>query len=183
MSGLRSAAVIGLLALVLGGCAAIDPIARNGGRPARIVLHYDFAGEWAATAGDECSPRLGLSDGVFVDIATDPDGAAGRFFIAQFFMLGPGDRARALVATMDAEGVLPLAIEAETTADGQRVPVTYRLHLESLDASHVRLTAFQAVIKTQTGESSVDLLAKAAAGDGIPVLSAAGPRGLCLKRF
>lgn len=183
MHALPRTPIVALLAIAIGGCAAIDPIARNGGRPDRIVLHYDFAGKWAATAGDECSPRFGISDSVFVDIATGPNGNAGQFFITQFFMLGPGDRAQALVATMDAEGLLPLMIETETTTDGRRVPVTYRLSLESLDAGHIRLIGFQAIVKTRTGESSVDLLAEAAAGGGIPVLSAAGRRGLCLKRL
>lgn len=183
MSGSARAGIVALLAIAIAGCVAVDPIARNGGRPERIVLHYDFSGEWAATAGDECAPRLGLSDGVFIGIAANSNGAAGRFYVERFFMLGSGDRAQALVATMDADGTLPLAVETETMTDGRRMPVTYHLRLESLDASHVRLTGFHAIVKTQAGESSIDLLADAASGVGIPVLSAAGRRGLCLKRL
>lgn len=183
MNDFAQAGAAALLALVLGGCAAMDPIARNGGRPERIVLHYDFAGEWAATAGDDCAPRLGLSDGIFVEIASEPDGASGRFHVEKFFMLEPGDRARALVASMDGDGVLPLMVETETVTDGGRIPVTYRLHLRAVDANHVRLTGFQAMLPGRAEDSSVDLLAEAASGVGIPVLAAAGRRGLCLKRL
>lgn len=183
MSSLAQTGTAALAAFVLAGCAAIDPIARNGGRPERIVLHYDFTGEWAATAGDDCAPRLGLSDGIFIAIASEPDGTPGQFHVERLFMLEPGDRARALVASMDGDGVLPLAVETETMTEGRRIPVTYRLHLRAVDPNHVRLTGFQALLPGQGEDSSVDLLAEAASGAGIPVLAAAGPRGLCLTRL
>lgn len=183
MNGLFRTWTVALLALLLGGCAALDPIARNGGRPERIVLHYDFAGAWAATAGDECAPRLGMSDDVFVAIASDPNGGAGRFYVERFFMLAPGDRAQALVAAMDIDGTLPLTVETEAPIDRPNAPIIYRLRLQALDTNHIRLTAFHAVVGTPGGDSSIDLLADAASRTGVPVLSAAGQHGLCLLRL
>jgi hypothetical protein len=160
------------------------PPAATGALPARIVLHYDFAGDWAATAGDFCEERLDLSQGVFLTIAGAPDGGTSTFHVARFFMLEEASRAEALVGVADESGVLPLSVETEGVIDGRAAAISYDLRLEPEDPHRIRLTAFMMTVQDRTGQAvRADLLAEAAADRTIPVLSAAGRRGLCLKRL
>jgi len=179
----RSAAAFGI-ALALFACTAPRPGTDSGPLPARIVLHYDFAGDWAATAGDACEERLDLSEGVFLSIAAAPDGGPAAFHVARFFMLEAGSRAQALVGIADDAGVLPLTVETEGVVDGRAAEITYDLTLEPEDPRRIRLSGFVMTARDRTGETvRADLLAEAAADPTIPALSAAGRGGLCLKRL
>ncbi|UCH73817.1 MAG: hypothetical protein JSU82_16070 [Rhodospirillales bacterium] len=176
----RASAALGL-ALALFGCATTPPAPID--RPERIVLHYDFAGDWAATAGDSCDERLDLSEGVFVGITRADDSGPSAFYVSRFFMLETYARAQALVGRPDANGALPLTVETEGTIDGRNAAITYDLTLEPLDPRRVRLTAFAVAVRDRAGQAvRRDLLAEAEERT-IPVLSEAGELGLCLKRL
>ncbi len=172
-------------ALALFGCATAPQ--RDGGvaaPPQRVVLHYDFAGDWAATAGDGCAERLDLSDAVFLTIAGAGDGDPSAFHVARFFMLEEARRAEALVGRADPGGVLPLRVETEGVIDGRPAAITYDLTLRSEGPRRIRLTGFLITVRDGAGETvRRDLLAAAAADPTIPVLSEAGDTGLCLKRL
>lgn len=152
--------------------------------PQRVVLHYDFAGDWAATAGDACAERLDLSQGVFLTIAGAADRSPAAFHVARFFMIEEAERAEALVGTADETGRLSLTVETEGVIDGRAAAITYDLRLEPDGPRRVWLTAFAMTVRDRTGEAArADLLARAATDPTIPVLSEAGERGLCLKRL
>ena len=172
-------------ALAVSACAGSkppEPAPNAGALPARIVLHYDFAGDWAATAGDYCEERLDLSQGVFLTVAGADGG--GAFHVARFFMLEEASRADALVGVADHAGVLQLTVETDGVVDGRAAEIAYDLRLEPHDPHHVRLTAFMMTVRDRAGETvRADLLAEAASDRTIPVLSVAGPGGLCLKRL
>lgn len=178
-------AIIIPLALAVFGCtSARTPEGTVGLLPERIVLQYDYTGDWAATAGDHCQERLDLSRAVFLGIDASPDGGASAFHIARFFMLDEARRAQALVGVADGTGVLPLTVETEAVIDGRDASVTYDLMLEPQDPHHIRMTVFRMTARDLAGRTiQADLLAETAADPTIPVLSAAGSRGLCLKRL
>jgi hypothetical protein len=171
-------------ALAIAACAAPqEPALDTGALPARVVLHYEFAGDWAATAGDACEERLGLSQGVFLTLAS-ADGGDSAFHVARFFMLEEASRADALVGVADHAGVLQLTVETDGVIDGRAADIAYDLRLEPHDPHHVRLTGFIMTVRDRAGETvRADLLAEAASDRTIPVLSVAGPSGLCLKRL
>jgi len=172
------------IALAVAACAAPQPPADPVALPSRIVLHYDFAGDWAATKGDQCEERLDISDAVFLSIAPAPGDDPSAFHVARFFMLEEGAPAQALVATTDGAGDLSLIVETEEVIDGRDAEVTFNLTLEPEDPRHVRLTAFRMTMRDRAGLTvQADLLARAAADPTIPVLSEAGSLGLCLKRM
>jgi len=181
----RRLAALSVMAFAAFACTAPQRPAMEGGAlPERVVLHYDFAGDWAATAGDYCEERLDLSEGVFLSIAAAPDGDPSAFHVARFFMLEEANRAQALVGTADEAGALPLTVETDGVIDGRAAAVTYDLTLEPEDPHRIRLTAFVMTVQDRAGETvRADLLATAAADRTIPVLSVAGRRGLCLKRL
>jgi hypothetical protein len=181
---IRWVAALGFATALFACAAPPQPAMEAGALPARIVLHYDFAGDWAATAGDYCEERLDLSEGVFLTIAGAPDGGAEAFHIARFFMLEDANRAQALVGMADETGALPLTVETEGVIDGRAAAITYDLTLKPEGPRRIRLTGFTMTAQDGAGETvRADLLAKAAADRTIPVLSAAGSRGLCLKRL
>ena len=87
--------------------------------PQQVLLHYDFSGDWMATAGDQCRERLGLSETVFLSIEKSQDAGEERYYIANFFMLEPGEPAEALVRATEDAGRLALAVETEGVVDGR----------------------------------------------------------------
>lgn len=152
--------------------------------PERVILHYDFSGDWMATAGDQCTERLDLSEAVFLSIGASQEGEPDRYHIADFFMLEPGEPAEALVGTADGDGMLAMAVETEGTVDGRRAAIIYALLLRQEGALHLRLRAFTMTVVDAQGRSTMtDLLAEAAADPSIPMLGALGRQGLCLKRL
>ena len=152
--------------------------------PERIQLHYDFSSDWMATAGDQCAERLNLSEAVFLSIGTSSQETAKRYHVADFFLLEPDEPAQAVVGTADGDGRLALAIETEGVADGRRVAIIYAMLLEPEGAFAIRLRAFTMTVRGADGRATeTDLLAQAAADPTIPILSAAGGEGLCLKRI
>ena len=152
--------------------------------PQRVVLHYDFSGDWMATAGDHCTERLDVSETVFLSIGGSPQGEPDRYHIADFFMLEPGEPAEALVGTADGDGRLALAVETKGVVDGRRATIIYALLLEQEGALAIRLRAFTMTARDSEGRATeADLLAEAAADPSIPMLGVAGTRGLCLKRL
>jgi hypothetical protein len=152
--------------------------------PERVLLHYDFSGDWMAAAGDQCSERLDLSETVFLTVVASPDGAPDRYHIADFFMLEPGEPAEAIVGVADGNGNLELSVETEGIVDGKRAAITYKLLLEQESARIMRLRGFDMLVRDSGGRTSeIDLLAEAANDPSIPVLGAQGNRGLCLKRL
>jgi hypothetical protein len=152
--------------------------------PERVLLHYDFSGDWMATAGDQCSERLDLSENLFLSIGTTPDGVSDRFHIADFFMLEPGEPAEALVSSPYEDGKLGLAVETEGLVDGRRAKIIYAMLLVQEGALVLRLRAMTMTATDSRGQvAEVDLLAEAAGDPSIPVLGAAGSKGLCLKRL
>lgn len=152
--------------------------------PERIILHYDFSGDWMATAGDQCAERLELSEAVFLSLGASPDGEPDRYHIADLFMLEPGEPAEALVGTADGDGRLALAVETEGMVDGRRAAIIYAILLQQEGALHLRLRAFTMTVRDVHGRATeTDLLAEAAADPSIPMLGARGSRGLCLKRL
>lgn len=173
-----------LLALTLAACAADTDDDRGKPLPERVLLHYDFSGDWMATAGDQCSERLDLSESVFLSIGTPEGGEPDRYHIADFFMLEPGEPSEALVSSPYEDGKLGLAVETEGEVDGRRAAIIYALLLEQEGALILRLRAFTMTARDAQGHiTEVDLLAEAAADPSIPILGAAGSRGLCLKRL
>lgn len=96
--------IAGLLALALTACTGPDKKAPMQPLPQRIQLHYDYSGDWIATAGDQCAERLNLSEAVFLSIGASPQKAPGRYHIADFFLLEPGEPAQAVVGTVDGDG-------------------------------------------------------------------------------
>ena len=152
--------------------------------PERVVLHYDFSGDWMAAAGDQCAERLDLSEMVFLSIGASQEGESDRYHIADLFMLEPGEPAEALVGTADGDGRLALAVETEGVVDGHRAAIIYALLLQQEGALIVRLRAFTMTVRDNRGRATeTDLLAEAAADPSIPMLGARGSRGLCLKRL
>lgn len=152
--------------------------------PERVLLHYDFSGDWMATAGDQCSERLDLSETVFLSIGTASDGTPDRYHIADFFMLEPGEPAEAQVSSPYEHGKLGLAVETEGMVDGRRARIIYAMLLEQEGALVLRLRAITMTATDNSGHvSQVDLLAEAAADPSIPFLGAAGSKGLCLRRL
>lgn len=182
-AGGRWIAVAGI-ALAVAACSATPPPATDtAAPPARIVLHYDFAGDWAATKGDRCEERLDLSQEVLLTIANVPERGPGAFHIARFTALEGGERAEALVGVVQENGALPLTVETVGIVDGRMVEMTLDLTLQAETPRHIRLTAYTASIREQSGRTvSMDLLADAARTGG-SVLSEAGQEGLCLKRL
>lgn len=152
--------------------------------PERVLLHYDFSGDWMATAGDQCNERLDLSETVFLSIEAAPDGAPDRYYIANLFMLEEGEPAEAQVSSTYEHGKLGLAVETEGMVDGHRAKIIYAMLLEQEGALVLRLRAFTMAATDANGNvSQVDLLAESAADPSIPFLGAAGSKGLCLKRL
>ncbi len=181
---IRRVAALGFAAALFACATPQPPATDTAALPRRVVLHYDFAGDWVATAGDYCEARIELSDGVFLTIAGATDGDPSAFHITRFFMLEDANRAHALVGVADEAGVLPLAVETEGVIDGRAAAITYDLTLQPEGPRRIRLTGFVATIRDRAGQTvRTDLLAEAAADRTIPVLSAAGSRGLCLKRL
>lgn len=171
------------LLLALTACAgSTDDDARP--LPERVLLNYDFSGDWMATAGDQCSERLDLSESVFLSIGSSPDGTPDRYHIADFFMLEPEEPAEAQVSSPYEHGKLGLAVETEGMVDGRRARIIYAMLLEQEGALVLRLRAFTMTATDNSGHvSQVDLLAEAAADPSIPFLGAAGSKGLCLRRL
>jgi hypothetical protein len=152
--------------------------------PERVVLHYDFSGDWVATSGDQCAERLDLSETAFLSIGAAQEGELDRYHIADLFMLEPGEPAEALVGTADGDGRLALAVETEGMVDGHRASIIYALLLQQEGALIIRVRAFTMTVRNpQGGAAETDLLAEAAADPSIPMLGARGCRGLCLKRL
>ena len=183
---IRSLLPLTSAALLLAACGAPEPPAvPRHDLPQRVVLHYDFAGDWAATAGDDCTERLDLSQGVFLTVAGAPDGGSpSAFHVARFFMLEEAGRADALTGKADETGVLPLTVETEGVVDGRAAAITYDLTLEPDGPRRIWLTAFTMTVRDRAGQAvQADILARAAADPTIAVLSEAGQRGLCLKRL
>jgi hypothetical protein len=165
-------------------CAGPQPAGDAGALPARIVLHYDFAGDWAATAGDLCEDRPDISRAVFVSIAAAPGRESPAFHVARFYMLDNAAPAEALVGAADGTGNLSLAVETESVVDGRDAEVRYDLTFVPEDPRHIRLTSFRMTMRDRAGDTvRAELLARAAADPTIPVLSEAGDSGLCLKRL
>lgn len=170
--------------ILLAACAGAKDNEPARPLPERVVLHYDFSGDWLATAGDQCAERLDLSEAVFLSIGASQEDEPDRYHIADFFMLEPGDPAEALVGTADGDGSLALAVETEGTVDGRRAAIIYALLLRQEGALHLRLRAFTMTVVDAQGRSTMtDLLAEAAADPSIPMLGALGSQGLCLKRL
>jgi hypothetical protein len=173
-----------LSALALAACSGSrdkEPVLQL---PERILLHYDFSGDWMATAGDQCNERLDLSESVFLSIAASQQGEPDRYHIANFFMLESGEPAEALVGIADGYGKLALAVETEGLVDDRRARIIYNLLLEQEGALVIRLRAFTMTIRDAQGRATeTDLLAEAVADPSIPILGATGNQGLCLKRL
>jgi hypothetical protein len=161
-----------LSALALAACSGSrdkEPVLQL---PERILLHYDFSGDWMATAGDQCNERLDLSESVFLSIAASQQGEPDRYHIANFFMLESGEPAEALVGIADGY------------VDDRRARIIYNLLLEQEGALVIRLRAFTMTIRDAQGRATeTDLLAEAVADPSIPILGATGNQGLCLKRL
>jgi len=176
--------IVVAIVLALAGCGGPDEGDPAQPLPERVLLSYDFSGDWMATAGDQCSERINLSDTVFLSIRTAPESGPDRYHIANFFMLEPGEPAEAVVGTPDGYGKLALAVETEGVVDGRRAPIIYALLLEQEGTFAIRLRAFTMAVRDPQGRlTETDLLAAAAADPTIPFLGAAGSRGLCLKRL
>lgn len=169
---------------LLTACAGPEAQEARQPLPERVLLHYDFSGDWLAAAGDQCRERLDVSDTVFLSIAPAPDGRRDRYHIADFFLLEPGEPAEAVVGTADADGRLTLAVGTEGTVDGQRANIDYELVLEQENAEIMRLREFTMRVRDSTGRGTeTDLLEAAARDPSIPILGVRGSRGLCLKRL
>jgi hypothetical protein len=178
----RTIATAGLLALA--ACTGPEDEPRSQPLPERVLLHYDFSGDWMATAGDRCAERLDLSETAFLSLAASQEGEPDRYHIANLFMLEPGEPAEALVGVADGDGRLALAVETEGVVDGRRAAIIYALLLQQEGALIVRVRAFTMTVRDGRGRAvETDLLAQAAADPSIPMLGARGNRGLCLKRL
>lgn len=172
------------LLVTLAACTASPDTESTSPLPERVLLHYDFSGDWMATAGNQCSERLDLSETVFLSIGTAPGGTPDRYHIADFFMLEPGEPAEAQVSSSYEYGKLGLAVETEGMVDGRHAKIIYAMLLEQEGAYVLRLRALTMTATDAAGNvSQVDLLAEAAADRTIPFLGAAGSKGLCLKRL
>lgn len=172
------------LVLTLAACAGPANDEHAQPLPERVLLHYDFSGDWMATAGNQCSERLDLSETVFLSVGAAKDGAPDRYYITDFFMLEPGEPAEAQVSSPYEHGKLGLAVETEGLVDGRRAKIIYAMLLEQEGALVLRLRAFTMTATDARGNvSQVDLLAQAAADPSVPFLGAAGSKGLCLKRL
>jgi hypothetical protein len=170
--------------LALAACAGTEDEEPTKPLPERVLLHYDYSGDWMATAGDQCAERLDLSEAVFLSIGASQEGESDRYHIADFFMLEQGEPAEALVGTVDGDGWLGLAVETEGMVDGRRAAIIYALLLEQEGALFIRLRAFTMTVRDGRGRATeIDLLAEAEADPSIPLLGATGRRGLCLKRL
>lgn len=170
---------LAFLVLLLSACSSSRDDAAI---PARILLHYDFSGDWVATAGEECAERLGLSDSVFLAVAA-VEGQTGHYYIADFFMLEPGEPAEAQVGTADIEGRLTLVVETAGVVEGMRANILYSLALEQETAMTIRLRGLSMAARDGEGRiKEVNLLIEATADPTIPTLGAAGTSGLCLQR-
>lgn len=169
--------------LTLAACATSTDRKPEPPLPQRVVLHYDFSGDWVATAGDQCSERLDLSENIFLSIGTAPEGGPDRYYITDFFMLEPGQPAQANVGVADGSGKLTLSVDTEGTVHGRHANITYTLKLEQQGPYAIRLYGFAMKLwDAQDPPQVTDLLAKAAADPTIPILGASGSKGLCLKR-
>lgn len=153
--------------------------------PESVLLYYDFSGDWAATAGNECARRLDLSDAAFISIAAETQDGVERFYLGNFFMLVKGERAEALLGESRPDGTLMLSVETETMLDGRASAVTYILLLAPEGNRHVRLYEFHmtALDLADGRKGTVTLLSGDYADRSIPALAAAGSRGLCLMRM
>lgn len=182
MSPYRAIAAAAVLALA--ACSGSRDGEPTQPLPERVVLHYDFAGDWMATAGDQCTERLDLSEAIFLSIGAAQEGEPDRYHIADLFLLEPGEPAEALVGTADGDGGLAMAVETEGMVDGRRAAIIYAMLLRQEGALHLRLRAFTMTVRDGQGHATeTDLLAEAAADPSIPMLGAMGNRGLCLKRL
>jgi len=178
----RRAALVAIT-LALSACATSPPAGDALAPPQRIVLHYDFAGDWAATAGDSCEERLDLSQKPLLSIASVRERGPSAFHIAQFAALEGAEAPQAVVGVVQDGGVLPLAVEMASVIDGRPVDMRLDLTLKAETPRYIRLTAYTATIRERTGEiTTIDLFADAARTGG-SVLSEAGEGGLCLKRL
>lgn len=168
--------------LALAACAGSED--KGQPLPERVLLHYDFSGDWMATAGDQCAERLDLSETAFLSIGAAAEGEPDRYHIADLFLLEPGEPAEAIVGTADGDGRLALAVETEGMVDGRRAGIIYAILLQQEGALIIRVRAFTMTVRNpQGGAAETDLLAAAAADPSIPILGARGSRGLCLKRL
>jgi len=181
---IRIFTILASAVILLAACAGAKDNEPARPLPERVVLHYDFSGDWLATAGDQCAERLDLSEAVFLSIGASQEDEPDRYHIADFFMLESGEPAEALVGTADGDGALALAVETEGMVDGRRAAIIYALLLRQEGALHLRLRAFTMTVVDAQGRSTMtDLLAEAAADPSIPMLGALGSQGLCLKRL
>lgn len=181
---LRFVTILVPAALLLAACAGSENEGARQPLPERVVLHYDFAGDWMATAGDQCTERLDLSETIFLSIEVSPDDSPDRYHIADLFMLEPGEPAGALVGDADGDGRLALIVETEGDVNGRRAAIVYALLLQQEGPLTVRLRAFTMTVSDGQGQATeTDLLAEAAADPSIPMLGAMGSNGLCLKRL
>ena len=172
------------LVLALAACAGSRDGEPTRPLPERVVLHYDFSGDWMATAGDQCVERLDLSEAIFLSIGAAQEGESDRYHIADLFLLEPGEPAEALVGTADGDGGLAMAVETEGMVDDRRAAIIYAMLLRQEGALHLRLRAFTMTVRDGQGRATeIDLLAEAAVDPSIPMLGAMGNRGLCLKRL
>ena len=153
--------------------------------PQSVLLYYDFSGDWAATAGNECARRLDLSDAAFISIAAETRQGVERFYIGNFFMLVKGERAEALLGETRPDGTLLLSVETETMLDGRPSAVTYILFLEPETNRNLRLLEFHmtALDLVDGRKGTLTLLSGGDADPSVPALAAAGSRGLCLVRM
>ena len=169
------------LAALLSACAAAGP-PPGAALPERIVLFYDFAGNWAPTAGDTCEARLGLSDVALLSVVRASEDTPRRLHVDDFFLLEPGRKAQALVGEIADDGSLTLEIESEGEVDGREAAIVWRLRLEPHDTGHVRMTGLTMTARAGGEAATRDLLA-ADAAPNFPELAIAGPGGLCLRRM
>ena len=153
--------------------------------PETVLLYYDFSGDWAVTAGNECARRLDLSDTAFISIAAETQEGVERFYVSNFFMLVAGERSEALLGESRPDGTLILSVETETMLDGRPSAVTYIMFLEPEGNRHLRLLELHmtALDLTDGRKGTVRLLSGGDSERSIPALAAAGSRGLCLVRM
>ena len=177
---IRRGLAILLAALALTSCAGDDKQL-----PESVLLYYDFSGDWAATAGNECSRRLDLSDSAFLSIAAERRDGTERFYLSNFFMLVAGERSEALLGEARPDGALYLSVETETVLDGRPAAVTYTMFLDPETNRNLRLVELHmTALDLEDGrKGTVRLLSEGDADPSVPALAAAGSRGLCLVRM
>lgn len=173
------------LAILLAGLALSSCGKDEAPLPESVLLYYDFSGDWAATAGNECSNRLDLSESAFLSIARETQEGEERFYASNFFMLVAGEWAEALLGEMRPDGTLMLSIETKTMLDGRPSAVTYILLLDPESTRRLRLYEFHmtALDLSDGRRGTITLLSEGEFDPSVPALSAAGSRGLCLVRM